>query len=188
METFKQQWRTASFDLTKIIVYGQVPDLHMRIEAFFGGVKTLLDLLAQLLSSEQIVAAVVDGFHRAQDTYGGKVLNALDHNALGNRKDAAAKVRALIVDHKALWIDEAIRARDHLVHPEKGMHQLMFQLDFLAQGDTVVCERINPPIIGAEAIDHYARGVLTHAHSFSSDLLRLLQEATVSNSGMEPTR
>ena len=116
VETFQQQWRTARFDLAKVIVYGQVPDLHMRIEAFFGGVKTLLDLLAQLLSSEHIVAGVVDGFHRARDTYGGKILNALDNNALGNRKDAAAKVRALIVDHKALWIDEAIRARDHLIH------------------------------------------------------------------------
>jgi len=160
----------------------------MRIESFFAGVKTLLDLLAQLLSSEKIVAGVVDGFHRAQDVYGGKVLNALDNNALGNRKAAAAKVRELILAHKTLWIDEAILARDQLIHPEKGMHQLMFQLDLAARGDTVVCERTNSPMIGVESIDNYARGALTHAQSFSADFLRLLQEAAVSNSGMEPTR
>jgi hypothetical protein len=177
VEMLQQQWRTARFDLAKIIVYGQVPGLHMCIESFFAGIKTLLDLLVQLLSSEKIVTGVVDGFHRAQDTYGGKVLNALDNNAPGNRKDVAAKVRDLIVEHKALWIDEAIRARDQLIHPEKGIHQLMFQLDFGAQGDTLVCKRISPPMIGARAIDDYARSALTQAHSFSSNFLNRLQEA-----------
>lgn len=77
IETFIQQWRTARFDLNKIIVYCQAPDLHMRIEAFFAGIKTLLDLLSKLLSSEKVVAGVVDGFHRAQGKYGGQVINAL---------------------------------------------------------------------------------------------------------------
>lgn len=188
IEALQQQWCAAPVDLEKVIVYGQVPDLHMRIESFFAGVKTLLDLLAQLLSSEKIVAGTVDGFHRAQNVYGGKVLNVLDHNALSSRRAAAAKVRDLILAHKTLWIDEAIRARDQLIHPEKGMHQLMFQFDLAPRGDTIVCEKVHPPTIGAEAVDTYARGTLTHAHSFSADFLRLLQEAAVSNSGVEPPR
>jgi hypothetical protein len=123
-----QQWRTARFTLETIIVFGQVPDLHMRIEALFAGLKTLLDLLSQPLSSEKVVATIVDGFHRAQDVYGGKVLNALANNVLAKRKSTAAKVRKLILEHKELGIDEAIRAHDQLIHPDRGRHQLMFQL------------------------------------------------------------
>jgi hypothetical protein len=176
LDTLQQRWRVARFDLQRVIVFGQVPDLHMRIESFFAGIKTLLDLLAQLLSSERIVAAIVDGFHRAQDVYGGKVLNALENNALGNRRVAAAKIRELILEHKTLWIDEAIRARDQLIHPERGMHQLMFQFDLVARGDTLMCERIQPPMIGAEAIDAYAWGALKHAESFSAEFLKVLRE------------
>ncbi len=46
----------------------------------------------------------------------------------------------------------------------------------------------NALYVACAPIDHYALGVLTHAHSFSSNLLRLLQETTVSDSGMELTR
>jgi len=188
IENLQQQWRTARFDLDRIIVYGQAPELHMRIEAFFAGIKTLLDLLSQLLSSEKIVAGIVDGFHRAQDAYGGKVINALDNNAVSNRKTTAVRIRGLIAEHKSLWIDRAIQARDLLIHPEKGMHQLMFQLDFVTNGDTIVCQRMRPPMIGPDSVDDYALSTLTHAESFSLKLLTLLQEAAVSNSGMEPTR
>jgi len=139
----------------------------------------------QLLSSEKIVTGVLDGFHRTQDTYEGRVLNALDNNVQGNRREVAAKVRALIVEHKTLWIDEAIRARDQLIHPVKGIHRLMFQLDLAVQGDGFVCERINPPIIGARTIDDYAWSTLTQADSFSSNFLRQLKESAVSNSCME---
>ncbi len=174
--TLQQQWRTARFDLEKIVVFGQVPELHIRIEFFFAGIKTLLDLLAQLLSSEKVVTEVVDGFHRSQDVYGGRVLNVLERNARGNRKVVAAKIRELMLANKTSWIDEAIRARDQLIHPEKGMHQLMFRLDLVARDNTIVCRKIHSPMIGAEAVDHYAQGTLTHAQAFSAELLKLLQE------------
>ncbi|MGA2027913.1 MAG: hypothetical protein ABSH17_12735, partial [Syntrophobacteraceae bacterium] len=38
---------------------------------------------------QRIVAATVDGFHRDQNGYGGRVLNALRNNAMKQRKDAA---------------------------------------------------------------------------------------------------
>lgn len=188
IETIQQQWRAKKFDLGKVVIYGQLPDLHIRIEAFFSGVKTLLDLLVQLLSSEKIVGGVVDGFHRAQNAYGGKVLNALENNVSNTRKEVAAKVRALISEHKALWIDQAILARDQLIHPEKGMHQLMFQLDFAEQANGLACVRVSPPAIGSEPIDQYSERILKHAQAFSSSFLGLLHEVAVSNNGMEPTR
>jgi len=176
--TLQQQWRDTRFDLEKVVVYGQVPDLHARIEAFFAGTKALLDLMAQLLSSEKIVVGVVDGFHRSQDVYGGRVLNVLENNTLATRKGTARQIRELVLAHKTMWIDQAIRARDLLTHPQKGMHQLMFQLDLAVRGDTIVCERIHPPIIGAESIETYTRATLTRIQSFAADFLRLLHEGS----------
>ena len=129
LETLQKQWRMAKFDLQKLAFFAQQPDLHIRVEAFFSGVKTLLDLIVQLLSTEGIVAAAVDGFHRDQSGYGGRVLNALRNNAVKARKDAAAKLDALISEDKKAWIDQVIFARDQLIHPEKGMYQLMFTLE-----------------------------------------------------------
>ena len=174
--TIQQQWCASKFDLGKVVIYGQVPDLHMQIEAFFSGVKTLLDLLVQLLSSEKIVSCVVDGFHRTQDVYGGKALNALENNVPNTRKDVAGKARALISEHKASWIDQAISARDQLIHPEKGMHQLMFRLDFAEKANSLVCVKVHAPEIGSETIDQYAPQVLKHVHEFSSSFIGLLKD------------
>lgn len=119
IETIQQQWHAAKFELGRVAIFGQQPDMHIRIEAFFSGVKTLLDLLVQLLSTEKIVSSVVDGFHRMKDVYGGRVLNALGNNAQKNKKDAAAKLEAMISEHKKLWIDQVILARNQLIHPKK---------------------------------------------------------------------
>ena len=122
IKSIQEQWNTKRFDLGKVVIYCQQPDLHLRIEAFFSGIKTLLDLIVQLLTSEEVVSVVVDGFHRAQDVYGGKVLNALTNNASNDRKEIAAKAAALISQHKEAWIDHAVFARNQLIHPKKGMH------------------------------------------------------------------
>lgn len=189
IERIQDQWRTSKFDLEKMVIFSVQPDLHIRIEAFFSGLKTLLDVLVQLLSSEKIVGGVVvDGFHRVQDVYGGKVLNALANNALNDRKEAAAKMSALITQHKKLWIDQAILARDQLIHPQKGMYQLMFQLNFAEKGDDLICVKAHPPKIASEPIDQYSQRILKKARAFSSSFLGLLREVVVSNQGMEPTR
>lgn len=141
-----------------------------------GDRESLLDLLVQLLSTEKIVSGGVHGFHRTGTTNnGGKVLNALDHNRLADRKDVAARIRDLIVEHKTLWIDQIIGTRDELVHPDKGMHQLMFHLEFVQRGEGVLCERVNAPRIGEESIDQYAQRMLQQAGVFSSRLLGLLR-------------
>ena len=187
IKSIREQWNTRQFDLGKVVIYGQHPDLHLRIEAFFSGVKTLLDLIVQLLASEKVVGAGVDGFHRAQDVYGGKVLNVLAKNALNDRKETAAKAIELISQHKASWIDQAVLARDWLIHPKKGMQQLMFHLEFAEKDGMLVCKKVIPPQIDSVPIDQYAQNVLKHAKEFSSAFLALFQETVVSNQRLDPT-
>ena len=188
IQTLQEQWSKAKFDLGKVIIYGQQPDLHIRIEAFFSGVKSLLDLLVQLLSSEKIVSAAIHGFHRANNVYGGRVINALRNNASRDHKALATQLAALISEHKGVWIDRAIDARDQLIHPKEGMHQLMFQLDFVEVEGKLACARVKPPNIDSVPIDKYAKQVLGHATVFVKAFLELVGEGAVSNMGMEPTR
>ena len=176
----EEQWKLSKFDLDKITFFGQQPDLHIRIEAFFSGIKSLLDLIVQLLSTEKVVASAIDGFHRDQDVYGGRVLNSLRNNAMKERKELAAKVDALISENKKSWIDGVIAARDQLVHPVKGTHQLMFSLEFLQNNDSLVFVRAHPPEIDSKPIHHFARDVVEHSMAFSSNFLALLNEKAVS--------
>ncbi|MEE8266423.1 MAG: hypothetical protein V3R62_08750 [Acidiferrobacterales bacterium] len=173
--TIQQQWSTQKFDLEKVNIYGQHPDLHIRIEAFFSGVKSLLDLLVQVLSTEKIVSAKLDGFHRVQDNYGGKVLNALENNTPDTKKEVAAKIHALISEHKEKWIDKTIFARDQLIHPEKGMHQLMFHLEFSEKDGKLSCQKINAPAIESESIDEYAQQVLEFVQAFTFNFIELVK-------------
>ncbi|MCH9006244.1 MAG: hypothetical protein IH838_13275 [Proteobacteria bacterium] len=173
--TIHEQWSTQKFDLQKVTIYGQHPDLHIRIKAFFSGIKSLLDLLVQVLSTEKIVSAKLHGFHRVQANYGGTVLNALENNAPDTKKEVAANIHALISEHKKEWIDEAIIARDQLVHPEKGMHQLMFHLEFSEEDGKLVCQKINAPAIEAESIDTYTQRILELVQSFTSSFIGLVK-------------
>lgn len=72
--TVQEQWHLSKFEIEKLMFFGQHPDLHIRIQAFFSGAKSMLDLLVQLLTTERIVASTVDGFHRDKKVYGGRVL------------------------------------------------------------------------------------------------------------------
>jgi hypothetical protein len=175
VDAIQKQWAVAEFDVQKVVIFGEVPDLHMRIEAFFFGVKTLLDLLVQLLSSERVVTVAIHGFHRDKKIYGGVVLNALAHNASSAKKDVAEKVIALLSAHKAEWIDQAISARDRLIHPGESAFQLMFQLGFMEQNRKLLCTGVNPPAVGSETIDRYAERVLGQTQAFSSSILGLLK-------------
>ena len=175
IKTILHQWQIKKFDLKKVTIFSEVTELHIHIEAFFSEVKTLLDLLVQLLSSEKIVGVSVNGFHKDKKVYGGMVINALSNNALINRKEEAAKIKAIIYEHKSLWIDKAICARDQLIHPTKGIHQLMFQLEFTEKAEGLVFVKANPPEIDSVPIDQYAQRILRHASAFSSSFLGLMR-------------
>ena len=171
----------AKFDLQKLAFFAQQPDLHIRVEAFFSGVKTLLDLIVQLLSTEGIVAAAVDGFRRDQSGYVGRVLNALRNNAVKARKDAAAKLDALISEDKKAWIDQVIFARDQLIHPEKGMYQLMFTLELSERDGQLILTKVHPPEIDSRPMQQFAQDTLKGVTTFSEKFLALLHEKAVSN-------
>lgn len=173
--TFQQQWAIAKFDLGKVILLGEQPDLHMRIEAFFSGVKSLLDLIVQLLSTEKIVAATIHGFHRDQNVYGGSVLKTLQNNTPKNKREVASKIEALLTEHKNKWIDQVITARNLLIHPKGGMSQLMLHFDCEEKDGRLVCTRITPPIIDSMPIDQYAQHTFEQARIFASAFVALLQ-------------
>src|SRR4030042_6836858 len=177
IKSIQEQWRSKRFDLRKVVIYCQQPDLHLRIEAFFSSIKTLLDLIVQLLTSEGVVSVSVDGFHRAKKVYGGKVLNALTNNASNDRKEIAEKATVLSSHHKEAWIDQAVFARHQLIHPKKGMDQLMFHLEFVEKDDKLACVKVTPPPIDSMLIDQYAQKVLKHTREFSSAFLALFRDA-----------
>ena len=134
--TILDQWKLSPFDLERVEIFAQQSDLHIRIRAFFSGVKSVLDLLSQLLSTEGIVTSVIDAFHRSNDNYGGRVLNSLNNNAPSSMKKVANDIEKLILTNKSVWIDSVIEARDLLTHGKKGMGQLMFP-KFRASGKRI---------------------------------------------------
>jgi hypothetical protein len=174
LDTLQQMWKEAPWDLSKGIYFAQVPEMHLLIEAFFAGIKSLLDLLVQLLSTEGVVAVHVDGFHRKGDVYGGSVLNALDNNTRAEKSAMALDLNALINEHKASWIDEVIRTRHSLVHPSRYAQQLMFGLVLTSVHGNLICESILPPHIGQVPIYEYAQHQLLNADKFAAAFLALL--------------
>jgi hypothetical protein len=175
--TIDQQWRANRFPVERMYYFAQQPDLHIRIEAFLSGIKTLLDLLVQLLSAQNIVTTKIEGFHRDREIYGGRVLNVLIGNAVTEKKETAKRIHSLIVEHKDLWIDQAIFARDFLVHPDKAMHQLMFRLEFQEKEEGLSCHKIHPPEISLKPIHAYAQETLKQTREFSSEFLALVSNS-----------
>ena len=172
------QWQTSPWDLAKTVSYCQVPELHLLIEGFFAGLKSLLDLNAQLLSTEGVVGDPVHGFHRRNKVCGGKVLNALDSNAKHGKKRVATAIRELIKEHKELWIDNAIGSRDLLIHPSRGAQQLMFELQVKSRNGVLVYLGAAPPHVGTVAINEYAAARVDDIKRFSSSLLIKLLKAS----------
>ena len=174
-ENLKGQWETSTWNLAKTVCYAQVPELHVLIEAFFSGMKSLLDLIVQLLSTEKVVGLTLDGFHRAGNIYGGTVLNALDRNACAGKKHIAKALKELITAHKQLWIDEVINSRDLLIHPTKGAHQLMFEIQLESHDGTLVYKDAVPPFVGNQTVDHYSAGQVDNMKQFARAFLARLR-------------
>lgn len=174
-ETLKKSWGSGPVDTTEAIFFGQIPALHVLARAFFGSVKSLLDLNAQLLSTEGVVGIGIDGFHRKKDVYGGVVISSLDHNVTKGRERVAAAIKELLLEHKAAWADELIRFRDVLVHPLRGAQQLMFELRLESRGDSLVYVDAVPPHIGTQSIAAYAEQRVGNVRELSSQVVEALQ-------------
>jgi hypothetical protein len=175
LQLIQDQWKKENFDINKVIIFCQQPDLHMSIEAFFSGIKTLLDLMVQLLTSEGVVQKAIDGFHRNKNVYGGKVLSVLERNASKDRKETALNIIDLILRNKETWIDQSILVRDQFVHPQKGKHQLMFHIELFKKYSRLKLEKIIPPHIDDVPINQYTQKVLRLSYEFSSEFLSCLK-------------
>jgi hypothetical protein len=163
------QWKNSPWSISKGIYFAQVPEIHLMIEAYFASVKSLLDLIVQLLTTEGIVVVELNGFHRSGDVYGGRVLNALDNNAKLEKKDIAVKFATLINEHKTSWIDEVINLRDFLIHPKRDAHQIMFKMNLAVKQDNLICNSIVPPSIGKIPIYKYAENQLKNLDRFLNE-------------------
>ncbi len=183
-ESLQKSWLSPNSSLHKTICFAQVPELHATIKALFSGLKGLLDLIVQLLPSEGIVNTKLNGFHRKDKDgvtiYGGTVLNALENNACSDKKTIAKNIHALINSHKGKWIDNVIEARDLLIHPKKGMHQVMFEMKLKSVNNALVYENAVPPSIGNMNIDRYAKKQIINIEEFSKVFLNELQSYKIS--------
>ena len=176
IDTLQKQFATVKSPPDRMAYFGEQPDLHVHVEGFLAGIKSLLDLLVQLLSTERVVGNAIDGFHRHGKEYGGRVLNQLtEKNACKYRWATADRIGRYLRNQKSVWIDRAVGARDVLVHPTRGMWQLMFEFELGEKDGRLAVVGIHPPAIYEQPIDEYARQTLQHAKSFTTGFLELVR-------------
>lgn len=174
IQDIQNQWSLSHFDLNRVEIFSHVPALHAFVENFFNSSKSLLDLLAQILSSEKIVNGLdIHGFHKKNGVMGGNLLNALERNISEENKTKAGQIRQLIVEQKTAWIDQSISFRDNFTHPEKGMFQIMFRLEFEKDGENLNLKNIIPPMVGEQSIDFFVRKQVSCVKQFSLDYLKV---------------
>jgi len=111
-------WAKATWDLDRCDYLVEIPEFHLCVEAYLSTIKTLLDLLAQLVTTEGIVNKKVHGFHKKRSQVGGELLHVLEAKAYSAKKSIASQLHQQVQEHKAIWIDQVVQLRDNLVHPK----------------------------------------------------------------------
>ena len=171
------QWKTSKWDISKSSYLVDIPDLHLSIHAFLSSVKTLLDVIVQLIGTEGIVSGEVHGFHKKGDDAGGKLLLMLENNATKAMKEKAALLHNLITEHKTSWIDNAVKSRDFFIHPEKGLSQVMFGLVLSEEEGDLKLVKILKPSFGDEEFDNYAKKMLLQIEMFCKLFIKQVKDA-----------
>lgn len=174
IESLRSQWRLKPGKWASAPIYSQCVDLHVHVEAFFGGMKSLLDLLSMLLHAQGVIGNVLPGFNSVNDDPGRRVLNALGCPIKG-REDTAARVSALITTHKRLWIDEVVGLRHSLTHPTANVELLMFKLNMAPKGNDLECRSIAIPCVGRIVITAYTDDMLRKSEDFAREYLSLIR-------------
>ena len=157
----------------QIRAFAQVPELHSAIVCFLVNAKTVLDFLAQLVCVEGVVNARLDGFHKK----GSRLLSGLERNVPKGKEEDAKALANLIQSHKERWIDGLIGVRDELTHPEKGVLQLMFEMQIDTNADGPVLTGVIPPKAGDQPIDQYAGDVERRLREFARRMLDCLAKS-----------
>ena len=167
----QRQWRRSQWDISRGRYFVEIPAVHLSIQSFLVTVKTLLDLLSQLLSTERIVHTRLHGFHKKGSVVGGEVLHALAKKRNPQQVTAAENLRQQIIESKKVWIDDAVAARDYLAHPVRGAPQVMWELEVRVDRGGIVCDRIIPPHVRDYAFDRYTESTLGAMNDFATSFL-----------------
>jgi hypothetical protein len=171
------QWSTSKWDVSSCIYLVDIPEAHLSIHAFLSTVKTFLDIFVQLIHSERVVHDEIHGFHKKGDNVGAKLLRMLSNNAQEPKKHAAMLIHDLICEHKKVWIDDVVNARDSFIHPERGLIKVMFGLDLYEANGELRLGRILKPSFDNEDFDIYARNTLSRLEGFSIKCIEYLKSA-----------
>jgi hypothetical protein len=166
LTTLNQQWKHGKWPIDNCDIYLEIPPFHFMISGIFTTGKAILDLIVQLLRSENIVRADFDGFHKDKKIVGGRVLKMLKDNVSSDKKDISAKLIELITVEKNVWIDTFISARDLLTHPKLGMHQVMLKYTLLEKNDELQINDVIYPSINDIIIFEYANLLMTNISDF----------------------
>lgn len=168
----KNQRTTSKGAIDKCLFLVEVPEVHLFIQAYLNSIKTFLDLIVQLITTEKIVSKKIHGFHKKGKDPGGELLHTLKNRV--NNKQIADSLRELIVVQKKTWIDDAVNARDLWVHPGKGLIQIMFQLEMKAKNSEIELTGIRKPSIGTTVFNQWADETLKNLNDFSKSFFLII--------------
>jgi hypothetical protein len=171
----QQHWAKAPWNVDGCCYFVEIPEFHLYAQMFLSTIKTFLDLLVQLVTTEGIVNKKVHGFHKKGSQIGGELLHCLDTKAYPEKRSTASQLKQLIEEQKGIWIDQSIELRDNLVHPEKGLPQVMFTLEIKQINGRLGLVRIVPPTVNGRGFSEYAQETMQHVHGFSELFLKILK-------------
>jgi hypothetical protein len=163
----KAQWEISRWDLSACTYLVDIPEAHLSIQSFLSNVKTFLDIFVQLISSEGIVSAKINGFHRKNNIIGGKCLHILRNNATNQKNQSALFLYDLICEHKIKLIDKVVNNRDLLIHHEKGLSKIMFGLSIYDDNGELKIDKVLKPSFNNEDFDIYADKIISSIEEYS---------------------
>ena len=177
LNNLRAQWEKAKWELTNCNYFVDVPQkkLHLSIHSFLSSVKTFLDVVVQLIGTEGLVSAKIRGFNKEGNIIGGRLLKILENNATKSNKHEAKTLHDLIVKHKELWIDDVVKNRDLLVHPE-GFSKIMFVFVLSEKNGNLNLDEILKPSFGNVVFDKYALDTRFICRSFFKRNYKLLKK------------
>ena len=175
-KTLLSQWAMSKWEPSTCNYFVDVPQLHLSIHSFLSSVKTFIDVIVQLISTEGIVSSKIHGFHKKGNSVGGKLLQILNNNARAAKREKARSLHKLIIKHKRLWIDDAVNNRDLLIHPE-GFSKIMFALALSEKNGDLCLDEILKPSFSNMNFDKYAHNTLLHMETFSKDIIKCLKSS-----------
>ena len=171
----QRQWVKAPWDVDSCWYFVEIPEFHLYAQMFLSTIKTFLDLLVQLVTTEGVLNKKVHGFHKKGSQIGGELLHYLDTKALPEKRSVALQLKQLIEEQKGIWINQSIELRDNLVHPEKGLPQVMFSLEIKQINGRLGLVRIVPPTVDGRSFSEYTQETMQRVHDFSERFLQILK-------------